>query len=301
MFSGNKILLSDFHNHFGLRVIRNCEFSFVGKIPTNLDDRIVSCIDELQIKEMLRSRGIAGVITTKNLVEKIPDFLGLAVSEHPWSSTIELQERIAAMPDFQWKKFGSIIHKSVEIMQNAYVSDYDVVIGKGTIVHPNAIIYPRVIIGENCSIGPGAVIGCDAFEVITSVSPHRIIQQSGGVRLGNSVDIQAKCTVVRATFGGFTELGDETKLDCQVHFAHDCVTGKRVRVAACAEISGRVQIGDDTFIGPNASIRNGISIGRRSKVSMGSVVTRAVPDDSTVTGNFAVDHRKWINFMRSFK
>lgn len=301
MFSGNKLPLSDFDCQFGLRVIRDCEFSYVGKIPTNLDGRIVSCTSEKHITEMLLAEGIVGVITTRDLLTLVPEFLGLAISESPWRTAIELQENIAVLPNFQWETFGTDIHPSVEIMRTAYVADHDVVIGEGTIVHPNAIIYPRSIIGANCSIGPGAVIGCDAFEVNTSASPHRVIRQSGGVKLGNSVEVQAKCTLVRATFGGFTELGDETKLDCQVHFAHDCVAGKRVRIAACAEISGRVHIGDDTFIGPNASISNGISIGRRSKISIGSVVTRTVPDDATVTGNFAVDHRKWINFMRSFK
>lgn len=301
MFTGNTLPLSTFSGQFGLTVLRDCDFSFVGKIPTNLKRRIVSCTNSKQITEVLNAEGVVGVITSHDLISLVPETLGLALSDAPWRSAIELHEHIASLAGFQWISFESSIHPSVEILRSAYVADHDVVIGEGTVIHPGAIICPRTVIGNNCSIGPGTVVGCDAFEVNTNVRPNTIIFQSGGVRLGDSVDVQAKCTLVRATFGGFTEIGDETKFDCQVHFAHDCVAGQRVRIAACAEISGRVSIGDDTFVGPNASISNGLSIGRRSKITIGSVVTRNVPDDATVTGNFAVDHRKWLNFMRTFK
>lgn len=301
MFTGNTLPLSTFSGQFGLTVLRDCDFSFVGKIPSNLKRRIVSCTNSKHITELLNAEGVAGVITSCDLISLVPETLGLALSDVPWRSAIELHEHIASISGFQWKSFENSIHPSVEIMRSAYVADHDVIIGEGTVIHAGAIIYPRTVIGNNCSIGPGTIVGCDAFEVNTSVRPNTIIFQSGGVRLGDSVDVQAKCTLVRATFGGFSEIGDETKFDCQVHFAHDCVAGQRVRIAACAEVSGRVSIGDDTFVGPNASISNGISIGHRSKITIGSVVTRNVPDDATVTGNFAVDHRKWLNFMRTFK
>jgi UDP-3-O-[3-hydroxymyristoyl] glucosamine N-acyltransferase LpxD len=301
MFTGNTLPFLEFSGQFGLAVLRDCDFSFVGKVSTNLKRRIVSCTTASHIADALNAEGVVGVITSQDLVSLVPESLGLAVSDAPWPSAIELHEHIASLSGFQWNSCESSIHPSVEIMRAAYVADHDVIIGEGTVIHSGAIIYPRTVIGKNCSIGPGTIVGCDAFEVNTSVRPNTIIRQSGGVRLGNSVDVQAKCTLVRATFGGFSEIGDETKFDCQVHFAHDCVAGQRVRIAACAEVSGRVNIGDDTFVGPKASISNGLSIGRRSKITIGSVVTRDVPDDTTVTGNFAVDHRKWLNFMRTFK
>lgn len=301
MFTGNTLPLSKFSDRFGLTVLRDCDFSYVGKIPTNLKRRVVSCANPRHFTEALSTEGVVGIITSHDLVSLAPETFGLALSDAPWRSAIELHEHVASLSDFQWSSFESSIHPSVDIMRTAYVADHDVIIGEGTIVHAGAIIYPRTVIGKNCSIGPGTVVGCDAFEVNTTVRPNTIIRQSGGVRLGNSVDIQAKCTLVRATFGGFSEIGTETKFDCQVHFAHDCVAGQRVRIAACAEVSGRVHIGDDTFVGPNSSISNGVTVGCRSHITIGSVVTRDVANDTTVTGNFAVDHRKWLNFMRTFK
>jgi UDP-3-O-[3-hydroxymyristoyl] glucosamine N-acyltransferase LpxD len=301
MFTGNTISFRQFAQCFDLQLLRDCDFAYVSKIPSRLERRIVPCSKSSHISEALASSGIVGIITTSELCEQVPAALGLAISENPVAAAMALHEHISIIPDFQWKSFKSQIHPSAIIHRGAYVADTDVVIGEGSVIHPNSIILPRSIIGKNCSIGPGTVVSTDAFEINLFTSPHRILRQSGGVRMANNVDVQAKCTLVRATFGGFTELGQETKIDCQVHFAHDCITGKRVRIAACAELSGRVEIGDDCFIGPNVSISNGIKVGSRSKVTIGSVVTRDVTEDTTVTGNFAVEHKKWLNFVRSLK
>ncbi|WP_419183019.1 hypothetical protein [Pseudomonas guariconensis] len=62
-------------------------------------------------------------------------------------------------------------------------------------------------------------------------------------------------------------------------------------------LSGRVSLGNDVYIGPNATVSNGITIGDRSTVSIGSVVVFDTPSDTRTTGNFAMDHKE---FMRNF-
>jgi len=299
MFTGNTLRLKDFDGKFGLQVQRNCDFSYVAKVPTRLARRIVPCEKPLHITNAVKNKGIVGIVTTHELAALVPEALGLALAAQPVLAAIQLHEHVADIPDFQWRSFATRIHPSAIVHSSASISENDVEIGAGTIVHPNAVLFPRTFIGENCSIGAGTVVSTDAFEINTRVAPYAIIRQSGGVRLADNVDVQAKCTLVRATFGGFTELGAETKLDCQVHFAHDCIAGKRVRIAACAELSGRVEIGDDCFIGPNVSVSNGVRIGARAQVTIGSVVTRDVQDDQTVTGNFAVPHEKWLAFVKA--
>lgn len=301
MFTGNTLPLGKFHQQFGLDVQRDCEFSFVGKVPTNLERRIVPCARPAHIDDALGTSGIAGIVTSEKLAPLVPRSLGLAISEFPMHSALELQSHISMIDGFQWESFETRIHPSVNVGKGAIIAERDVLIGENTVIHPGAIILPRSVIGIACSIGPGAVVAADAFDIDTHDDPPRVVRQSGGVRIADNVDIQAKCTLVRATFGGFTELGEGTKFDCQVHFAHDSITGRNVRVAACAEISGRVTIGEGVFIGPNASVSNGITINSGAHVTIGSVVTRDVPAGETVTGNFAVSHRKWLSFMRSLK
>lgn len=303
MFTGQKIPFSYFETiaEFAVRVFRDCDFSYIGKIPSKVNPRVVPCVKKEHALQVVNESGIVGVITTDSLQELIPKTLGLAISDNPLKSAYLIHEFLCKKKNFHWISFPSRIASTAKIHPSAVIAETDVVVMDNCIVHPHAVLYPRTILGKGSSIGAGSIIGCDGFEVDVSNSVHRILPQAGGVRIGENVDIQANCTVSRATFGGFTELGDETKFDNMVHIAHDCQIGRRVHVTACSEISGRVVIGDDAYLGPNVSISNGVSIGEGAYITIGSVVVRDVPKGARVSGNFAIDHAKWINLMRKLR
>lgn len=301
IFTRKTVSLNEVAEFFGINVIRDCNFAYAAKVPTRLPARLVSCAEARHIDAALSEDGIAGIVTTNDLVERVPEHLGAAISDKPISAVLDIHEDLARRANFQWETFESRIHPTAFVHPSAVVAPHDVVLGEGCVVSANAVICPRSIVGRFCNIGPGTVVGGDAFEVNTTVSPRRILVQSGGVWLGDHVEIQSKCTIIRSTFGGYTEIGDESKFDCQIYLAHDCIVGRRVRIAGCAAVSGRVMIGDDVYIGPNASISNGITIGAGATVSIGSVVTRSVSPGQRVTGNFALAHDKWLNFIRSVR
>lgn len=48
---------------------------------------------------------------------------------------------------------------------------------------------------------------------------------------------------------------------------------------------GKVTIGDRVYIGTNALIMPGVSIGNRVLIAAGSVVTKSIPDNCVVGGN----------------
>ena len=60
--------------------------------------------------------------------------------------------------------------------------------------------------------------------------------------------------------------------------------GKRSMIVANSGIGGRVMIGDDAWIGFGAIIRNGITIGNKARINMGSVVTKSVDNNTHVSG-----------------
>jgi len=66
-------------------------------------------------------------------------------------------------------------------------------------------------------------------------------------------------------------------------------------------LSGSVIIEDDVFIGPASAIRPQVRIGRGATVSIGSVVTKDVPAGTRVTGNFALEHEKFMAFIKSIR
>lgn len=301
MFTGNTIRLSEFAGVEGLAIVRDCAFAYVGKALTNLEARVVPCGKPIHIAEALETNGVVGIITTAGLAPSVPDHLGLAVADAPQAAAYGVHEQLCALPGLQWEDFPTCIDPKAIIQPGALIAERNVMIGQRTIIWAGAVICERSIIGADCSIGPGAVIGTDAFEVDIGRSPYRVLRQAGGVWLGDHVEVQAKCTIVRATFGGFTRLGAEVKLDCQVHLAHDCTVGPRTRIAACAEISGRVNIGSDVFLGPNCSISNGLTIGDGATITIGAVVVRDVEAGQRVTGHFALPHTSWLKFIKSIR
>ena len=98
-----------------------------------------------------------------------------------------------------------------------------------------------------------------------------------------------------------TIIGENSKTDNNVHIAHADKIGKRVFIAASTCIAGRVEIGNDVWIGPGVTVTNGISIGDKAHISIGSVVTKSVKGGEKVTGNFAIEHAKFINYLRKIR
>jgi len=284
-----------------ITLVRDCDLSHVAKIPCLVARRVVPCARGSHLSAALREPDVVGVIVPEVLREQVPEQLGLAVAPNPTVAANSLHEALCAKEGFLWEHFDSVIDPTAIVHPTAYVAPYDVRIGPHTIVHPGAVILERSIIGAHCAIGPGTVVSTDAFEVDTGTSPRRILKQAGGVWLDDYVEVQAKCTLVRSTFGGFTRIGRESKFDCQVHLAHDCQIEERVRIAACAEISGRVCVGADSFIGPNCSISNGVNIGAHAHVTLGAVVVRDVGEGARVSGNFAVDHQRLIAHIKAIR
>lgn len=299
MFTHNTIALVKFDGKFDISVLRDCAMSTIGKIPSDLQNRVVPCGTSSHLTEAKQQIGISGIITTAELASLVPEELGLAVSQKPQASAYLLHEHLCATPDFLWADFASRVDLTANVHSGAVIAERNVVIGAGTTIMAGAVVCERVVIGANCVISPGVVLGCDAFEVDLNRSPRSVLRQAGGVLLEDYVEIQSNSTIARATFGGFTTIGAETKIDCQVYVAHDCKIGQRVQIAGNTSLLGRVIVGDETYIGPNCSISNGIEIGENSTISIGSVVIRDVEPRTRVTGNFAVLHEKWIRFVKS--
>lgn len=74
------------------------------------------------------------------------------------------------------------------------------------------------------------------------------------------------------------------------YIEHDCIIGNFVTFSPRVSCNGYVHISDHVFIGAGAVIRNGVAgkplvIGQGATIGMGAVVTKSVPDFSTVVGN----------------
>jgi UDP-3-O-[3-hydroxymyristoyl] glucosamine N-acyltransferase len=299
MFTGNTINLRAVAEGTGVDVLRDGEFSYVGKVPTNLPRRIVPASQPEHIRTAIDVGGVAGIITKPGNESLVPKDMALGIAEDPISASLRVHEALCDLDGFLWRSFDTEIHPTARVHSSAVIADKDVKIGAGAVVGPTSVVLERSVLEEDVRVGVGVVVGLDAFEIFEEAKPRRILKQAGGVWLETGATVLAKCTLVKSTFGGFTRIRRHAMVDVLIHVAHDVIIGEGATVVACAEISGRCELGDGSYIGPNACIRNGVKIGRNATVSMGSVVTRDVPDDETVTGNFAVRHDEWLRFVKS--
>lgn len=103
-----------------------------------------------------------------------------------------------------------------------------------------------------------------------------------GIRLGEHVFINANCTFLDGAFitiGAHTLIGPDVRIYTP-HHPMDYIDRRENR-----EYAYPVTIGEDCWIGGGAVICPGVTIGSRSVVGAGSVVTKDVPPDTLVAGN----------------
>ena len=81
-----------------------------------------------------------------------------------------------------------------------------------------------------------------------------------------------------------------------MQIAHNVRVGERCLIAAMAGIAGSTQVGDDVFFGGQVGVADHVRIGNRVRVTVQGGVIGDVPDDATITGFPARNHR---DFMRA--
>jgi len=183
----------------------------------------------------------------------------------------------------------SVINKNVILGNNVYIGS-GVVVNSGSVIEDNSVIYDNVvlydntIVGENSIIHSGAVIGSDGFGYHTDNKVHHKIPHIKSVIIGNNVEIGASCTIDRGSVQD-TVIGDFSKLDNQVHLAHNvklghgCLLAGGVFVAGSTTIENFVTIAGKTDIGPH------LTIGEKAVIAARSCVLKSLTGSKMYAGN----------------
>ncbi len=173
--------------------------------------------------------------------------------------------------------------RSVIIGANCTI-DGDIVIGENTIIGNNVVIINKVNIGSNCEIHSGCVIGHNGFGWTENENNDKImVKHFGGVTIGNDVLIGPNSIVDRGTIDD-TLIKDGVKIDALCFVAHNVIINEKVILITGSKLYGSSSVGINGYIA-SGIVRNQCSIGENSIVGMGAVVTKSVPDNTTVVGN----------------
>jgi UDP-3-O-[3-hydroxymyristoyl] glucosamine N-acyltransferase LpxD len=159
-----------------------------------------------------------------------------------------------------------------------------VTIGALTVIANHVVIGADVAIGGSCRIGSNTVIGEVGFGVEEYDAAKTVrMPHIGGVILGDFVEIGSMNSIAAGTIEP-TRLGDYVQSDNLVHIAHNCNIGAGAIITACAELSGSVTLGERVWIGPNASLIQGITLGADCLVGLGSVVRKSAEENRVLAG-----------------
>lgn len=156
-------------------------------------------------------------------------------------------------------------------------------IGAHTLIHPNVTFLPDCHIGERGIIQSGAVIGGDGFGFANDRGHWIKIPQTGGVRIGDDVEIGANTTIDRGALE-HTVIEDGVKLDNQIQIAHNCVIGAHTAMAGCVGVAGSAKIGKHCTFGGAAMVLGHLTIADNVHVSSGSLVSRSISEPGQYTG-----------------
>lgn len=176
-----------------------------------------------------------------------------------------------------------------------------------TEIHPSAIIDNScVIIGKRCKIGAGTIIGCSGMtnkrdknlKLIRTPSKAKVIIEDD-VLIGEN-------TIIQRGHTNDTIIGEGTHIIAG-HIGHDSKIGKHCSLNGRVALAGYVTIGDYSYLGMGAFIKDGVKIGKRAIVGMAAVVTKDVPDNVTVMGSPAMrveqfkEQRKKLESISKFR
>lgn len=112
-------------------------------------------------------------------------------------------------------------------------------------------------------------------------------EERAKIRIGNNVGISSAC--IRAknsiTIGDNVKIGGDCILiDTDAH-SLDYAIRRNPNVDSPNAHSQPIVIGDDVLIGTRCIILKGVTIGARSVIGAGSVVTKSIPEDCIAAGN----------------
>ena len=172
----------------------------------------------------------------------------------------------------------------------AYVGD-GCVVGDGTVIEPNATLLENVKVGKNCLIHSGAVIGADGFGFERTAEGLVKIPQTGGVIIGDDVEIGACTTIDRGTMSD-TVISSGTKIDNHVQIGHNVHVGRNCIICSMTGIAGSSVIEDNVTISVQAGVTDHVRIGEGSVIAGRTGVTNDIPPHSVMSGFPARPHNE---------
>lgn len=239
----------------------------------------ITFISNIKYRPQLAESGAGAIIVSEADVEFCREDQNLIIVVNPYLAYAQLAQYMDSTPKAANGIASSAVvspdaklGQNVSIGANAVIESGveigdDAVIGAGCFIGKNSKIgartqlwanvsvYHNVKIGDDCLIQSSAVIGSDGFGYANDKGQWIKIPQTGGVIIGNRVEIGA-CTCIDRGALDPTVIEDNVIIDNLCQIAHNVHIGYGTAVAGGVIMAGSLKVGRFCQIG-GASVING--------------------------------------------
>jgi UDP-3-O-[3-hydroxymyristoyl] glucosamine N-acyltransferase len=173
--------------------------------------------------------------------------------------------------------------------------------GSHFFAHAHAVVRENCILGDHVTLENGAIVGADGFGFAKNEAGEwEKIPQSGPVRLGSRVDVQANACIDRATVGA-TEIGDGTKVDNLVQVGHGSRVGENTLLCAQTGLAGSSVIGSNAILAGQVGVAGHCSVGDGAILTAQSGVSHDIQAGKMISGSPGFDNRLWLRAVSIFQ
>lgn len=218
----------------------------------------------------------------------------------------------------------AVVDATAEIGEASHVGAYAVIgpgvkVGAHATILPHVVLYPGVQVGshffahahavvrEGCVLGDhvtlenGVIIGADGFGFAKNEAGQwEKIPQSGPVRLGDRVDVQANACIDRATVGA-TEIGAGAKVDNLVQVGHGSKVGENTLLCAQTGLAGSSVVGKNAILAGQTGVAGHCTLGDGVILTAQSGVSHDIPAGKMISGSPGFDNRLWLRAVALFQ
>lgn len=190
------------------------------------------------------------------------------------------------------------------LMSDTVYIENDVVIGEGSVIHPNTLLFGKTSIGKGCIIEAGAVVRDSLIGDGTVVKSYSYLDESTvfqDVKIGPFAHLRPK-TVAKSfvKIGNFVEIKKSTLCEgskvSHLSYVGDAEVGERTNIG-CGFITCNydgvkkhfTKIGKDSFVGSDTQMIAPVEIGDRCFVASGSTIGQSMP-----SGSFAIARSRQV-------
>lgn len=189
----------------------------------------------------------------------------------------------------------TVIGSGSRLLAGVVVED-DCVIGTDCVLHANVVVYPGCRLGDRVELHSGAIIGADGFGLAWDKQDnywYKIVQ-TGGVVLGDDVEIGANTTIDRGAIED-TVVENGVKIDNQVQIGHNDKIGAHTAIAGCTGIAGSTEIGPYCIIGGAAMIAGHLTIPAKTMIAAATPVSHSIKQADHYAAVYPLQtHKEWV-------